>query len=540
MRILDAVPQARRRRGHGRVQPRLRRRRASCAGTATTGVTRISLGVQSTQPHVLAALGRTHDRANVDARRRRRRTPPGIPTFNLDLIAGTAGESDDRLRRARSTDVLALDPPHVSVYGLMVEPGTPLERRIAAGAAAPPDPDEQADRYLRADERLAAAGLEWYEVSNWARPGHECRHNLGYWTGQDCVAIGAAAHGHTRGVRWWNVRTPERYVERDRGGGESPAAGEERLDPATRASRAVRPRPAHPGRGAGSPHGTDPAVLAELVERRAGRRSGDDRIVLTPTGRLLATEVTLRLLRPPSSWHSIRWSANRGRRRSRQVIGRPAELDERKAAILRAIVEEYVETAQPVGSQTVARSSDLGVSSATIRNDMTVLEREGYIAQPHTSAGRIPTDLGYRYFVDHFAQQGPLPAPQRRAVSDFFASTHRALEELLHETSQLLARVSRHAAMVVGPPPDPAHGPQRPARAAARALGAARRRALERRGRARRAPGRRRRRRRPARDRRRAPRRRRCSGRGLGNPARRRGHGRPRRSTRSSPTPGAA
>jgi heat-inducible transcriptional repressor len=133
-----------------------------------------------------------------------------------------------------------------------------------------------------------------------------------------------------------------------------------------------------------------------------------------------------------------------------------AELDERKASILRAIVEEYVETAQPVGSQTVARSSGLGVSSATIRNDMTILEREGFIAQPHTSAGRVPTDRGYRFFVDNFTGGGPLPASQHRAVADFFATTHRALEDLLHETSQLLSRVSRHAAMVVGPPPDQA------------------------------------------------------------------------------------
>lgn len=131
-----------------------------------------------------------------------------------------------------------------------------------------------------------------------------------------------------------------------------------------------------------------------------------------------------------------------------------AELDERKASVLRAIVEEYVETAQPVGSQTVARSSGLGVSSATIRNDMTVLEREGYIAQPHTSAGRVPTDRGYRYFVDHFTTRGPLPLRQHRAVAEFFESSHRALEDLLHETSQLLARLSRHAAVVVGPQPD--------------------------------------------------------------------------------------
>jgi heat-inducible transcriptional repressor len=131
-------------------------------------------------------------------------------------------------------------------------------------------------------------------------------------------------------------------------------------------------------------------------------------------------------------------------------------MESRKAEILRAIVEEYVETAQPVGSQTVARSRRLDVSSATIRNDMTVLEREGYLAQPHTSAGRIPTDLGYRYFVDHFTQDGALAAPQRRAVADFFASAHRALEDLLHETSQLLSRVTDHAAVVVGPQPDAA------------------------------------------------------------------------------------
>jgi heat-inducible transcriptional repressor len=129
-------------------------------------------------------------------------------------------------------------------------------------------------------------------------------------------------------------------------------------------------------------------------------------------------------------------------------------MDERKAAILRAVVEEYVATAEPVGSQRVARSRKLGVSSATVRNDMTVLEREGYIAQPYTSAGRIPTDLGYRYFVDHFTQEGALRVAQERAVAEFFESAHRALEDLLHETSQLLSRVTDHAAMVVGPQPE--------------------------------------------------------------------------------------
>jgi heat-inducible transcriptional repressor len=130
------------------------------------------------------------------------------------------------------------------------------------------------------------------------------------------------------------------------------------------------------------------------------------------------------------------------------------ELDERKATILRAIVEEHITTAQPVGSQTIARSRNLGVSSATVRNDMTVLEREGYLVQPHTSAGRVPTDRGYRFFVDNFDRQPGLAPAQRRAVADFFTifqSAHQVLEELLHETSQLLARVSTHTAVVVGP-----------------------------------------------------------------------------------------
>ncbi|HZJ27155.1 MAG TPA: heat-inducible transcriptional repressor HrcA [Acidimicrobiia bacterium] len=132
------------------------------------------------------------------------------------------------------------------------------------------------------------------------------------------------------------------------------------------------------------------------------------------------------------------------------------QLDERRARVLRAIVEEYVTTAQPVGSQTIATSTELGVSSATVRNDMTVLEREGYLAQPHTSAGRIPTDQGYRFFVDHLAHAPGLPAAQRRTVAGFFTSAHRALEDLLHETSQLLAGLTHHASVVIGPAPSAA------------------------------------------------------------------------------------
>jgi heat-inducible transcriptional repressor len=129
-------------------------------------------------------------------------------------------------------------------------------------------------------------------------------------------------------------------------------------------------------------------------------------------------------------------------------------LDDRKSAILRAIVEEYITSAQPVGSQTIAHTRDMGVSAATVRNEMGALERDGYITQPHTSAGRIPTDKGYRFYVDRFTGEGSLPATQRREVADFFTSAVGVMDDLLHDTSQLLARLTLHAAVVVGPQPD--------------------------------------------------------------------------------------
>src|SRR5258708_10245676 len=128
-----------------------------------------------------------------------------------------------------------------------------------------------------------------------------------------------------------------------------------------------------------------------------------------------------------------------------------SELDERKAAVLRAIVEQYIDTAQPVGSQTVTSTTGLGVSAATVRNEMSLLERDGYIAQPHPSAGRVPTDRGYRYYVDHLAGAGQLPAVERRRIVEFFSSATLAMDQLLAQTSQLLAGVTAHAAVVVGP-----------------------------------------------------------------------------------------
>ena len=126
-------------------------------------------------------------------------------------------------------------------------------------------------------------------------------------------------------------------------------------------------------------------------------------------------------------------------------------LDERKTAILRAVVREYIETAQPVGSSHVARSPEVRVSSATIRNEMAVLEQEGYLTQPHTSAGRIPTDKGYRYFVDHLSAPGRLDDVRTEQVREFFTSSHRAVEQMLAESSRLLSRLTDYAAVVVGP-----------------------------------------------------------------------------------------
>lgn len=126
-------------------------------------------------------------------------------------------------------------------------------------------------------------------------------------------------------------------------------------------------------------------------------------------------------------------------------------LDERKTAILRAIVQEYIATAQPVGSTHIANAPGVQVSSATVRNEMAVLEQEGYVAQPHTSAGRIPTDKGYRFFVDHMAQPGRLDAVASQRVGTFFDMAHGRLEELLMQTTNLLAQVTHHAAVVVGP-----------------------------------------------------------------------------------------
>jgi oxygen-independent coproporphyrinogen-3 oxidase len=244
------------------------------------GVNRVSIGVQSMVPHVLRVLGRSHDPANVERAVAAARAA-GLATFNLDLIYGSVGETPDDWRVTLER-ALALDPPHVSAYALTVEPGTPL----AADPARQPDEDVQADEYELADELLSAAGLVNYEVSNWARPGHECRHNLLYWRQQDYRGFGCAAHSHRAGRRWWNLRTPERYIEAVRAGRPTEAAAEV-LDPETRRFEGLE---LSLRTAAGVPvDALDGDALPGVVERVG------DRWVLTRRGRLMANDVAVRL-----------------------------------------------------------------------------------------------------------------------------------------------------------------------------------------------------------------------------------------------------
>lgn len=251
------------------------------------GVNRISLGVQSMVPSVLAALGRTHDPANV-TRAVAAVTGAGIENWNADVIYGAACETVEQWA-ATLDGVLALDPPHVSAYGLTVEPGTAL----ADDPVRHPDDDDQADKYLLATERLGDAGLAWYEISNWARPGHECRHNLGYWSldGQ-WWGFGPGAHSLIDGARFHNVKHPRGYAQLLRRG-ELPRAAVEQLSAEDRRLEAVmlglRLRAGLPAEGL--PESEVAALVADgLLQRR------DERIVLTRTGRLLADRVTLSLL----------------------------------------------------------------------------------------------------------------------------------------------------------------------------------------------------------------------------------------------------
>ncbi len=282
VRILDAIPRTADAEVTVECNPEdasLERLRAYRAG----GVNRMSFGVQSTQPAVLADLGRRHG-TMAHEEVARAVTAAGFVTWNMDLIIGSRAETLEDVRRTLD-DLLGLDspPPHISCYVLTPEPGTPL----GEDPTRHPDEDESADAYELVSRVLDQHGYVWEEISNWARPGHECRHNHVYWDQDDYVGFGSAAHSHRHGRRFWNVRTPDRYIAMVRDG-QRPLGGEESLDDRSqrfeRDSLALRTAKGVPIEAFESLD-----EIAHLVSVRDGR------VTLAPHGRLLANQVILRL-----------------------------------------------------------------------------------------------------------------------------------------------------------------------------------------------------------------------------------------------------
>jgi putative oxygen-independent coproporphyrinogen III oxidase len=258
------------------------------------GFNRISFGMQSAVPHVLATLDRTHSpgrplQAVADAR------AAGFANISLDLIYGTPGESaGDWLE---SLDVaLSAGPEHISAYALIVEDGTRLAARIRRGELPPPDEDDLADKYLIADDRFTAAGRAAYEVSNWSTSAAtRCRHNLGYWRSHHWWGIGPGAHSHVGGVRWWNLKHPQAYASR-LASGLSPAQARELLSPEQRrVERILLELRLADGLPTSLLTTTEKSRLVELVARRLAVVE-DGMLILTRNGRLLADGVIRDLL----------------------------------------------------------------------------------------------------------------------------------------------------------------------------------------------------------------------------------------------------
>ncbi|WP_421845074.1 radical SAM family heme chaperone HemW [Mycobacterium sp.] len=261
------------------------------------GYTRVSLGMQSVAPHVLATLDRVHSpgRAALAAREA---MAEGFEHVSLDLIYGTPGEFDDDLLRSVDTAIEA-DVDHISAYALVVEDGTALARRVRRGELAAPDNDVLAHRYELIDARLGEAGLSWYEISNWSRPGGECRHNLGYWDGGQWWGAGPGAHGFVAATRWWNVKHPSKYAQM-LADGTLPVADFEQLDTEARHTEDVmlkiRLRQGLPmdQLDAAERERADSLLTAPAEDRLVLAES--DNLVLTDRGRLLADVVVRELL----------------------------------------------------------------------------------------------------------------------------------------------------------------------------------------------------------------------------------------------------
>ena len=269
------------------------------AALAAGGFNRVSFGMQSAVPEVLATLERTHRPENValavSAAKR-----AGLAT-SVDLIYGAPGETLEQWRTSLEA-AIALEPDHISAYSLIVEEGTKLARQISSGQLPEPDEDLQADKYELADELLAAAGYEWYEISNWSRsPASRSRHNLSYWNSRDWWGFGPGAHSHIGGVRWWNVKHPSAYAQRIREG-ISPAHSREVLSDQTRAEERVllelRIREGLPIAIVKELNPSSGKVIAQAIADGLieGGQAIAGNLVLTLKGRLLADSLVRDLL----------------------------------------------------------------------------------------------------------------------------------------------------------------------------------------------------------------------------------------------------
>jgi len=263
--------------------------RAKLAGLLEAGYTRLSMGAQSFDRAVLASLERLHDPESVRRAMREARAA-GYANVNLDLIYGADGEEleswDGTLR-----ETIDLEPEHVSAYALTIEPSTPLGRKVQHGVVPPPDPDLQADMFELACSLLGEAGYHHYEVSNWAKPGFACVHNLGYWERRPYLGLGAGAHSYRDERRWWNVRPPEEYLTLVESG-RLPVGGEERLEPSDAYLEEVflRLRILE-----GVPSSwVEPAKAAPFLESGL-LREDDGALVPTERGMLLLNELVLAL-----------------------------------------------------------------------------------------------------------------------------------------------------------------------------------------------------------------------------------------------------
>ncbi len=264
---------------------------------AEAGVTRVSLGMQSAVPSVLERLGRWHHPEHVGSALESLERA-GIRERNLDLIYGADGETIEEWQTSVET-ALALDITHLSAYALTLEPGTPLAVRVAEGERAAPDEELQADKYLLVEEAASQAGFRSYEISNWAKPGSESRHNLAYWQGGAVIPIGCAAHGFDGVTRTWTVRTPERYIEAITTGGDG-IIGSEQLTPPERAREAfmlqIRTATGVPASGPKVEELLNEHLLEPVPNGEAGW------VRLTVQGRLLANAVTIALLEALEPW----------------------------------------------------------------------------------------------------------------------------------------------------------------------------------------------------------------------------------------------